>query len=375
MEDKSKKKIAIITRHAVSNYGSVLQSYALQYAFSKIGADSEIIDYIRFDEDYKNIANTLVKKSKKWNKNPLTRLVYKSIQAPEYVKMGKDFCKYRNNLLNITPVCYRTSDDLRSKLPDADIFCTGSDQVWGAIGNDSIDTSYFLDFVPSEKKKIAYAASFGKTGIADKDKSTISTLLNKYDYISVRENSALDLLSQVGIENASQVLDPTLLLNSSEWDNLISNEVNGGYVLLYQLHSNKQMDMYAKAFAEKSGKKLIRLTPLLHRIFKGGKAVYLPDISQFLSYIKNADYIITDSFHGTAFSINYHKQFIDILPTTTKTRNQSILELTGLTDRILDNYNSFDYFIENKIDYNIVDEILETERKNSYDILKQMINN
>lgn len=365
------KKIAIITRHAVSNYGSVLQAYALQTAIGKLGYESEIIDYIRTDEDYKNISDTLIKKSS-WNKNALSRLLYKSVQTPEYVIMGKKFEIYRKGLIKLTEKRYSSSEELKNNPPAADIYCTGSDQVWGAIGNDEIDSAYFLDFAPSDKKKIAYAASFGKTSINTDNEKILKKWLDAYDCLTVREKSATDLIENLGIYNIRQVLDPTLLLDSSEWSTLIENNINKSYVLLYQLHSNPQMDNYAKLFAKKSGLKLIRLTPLFHRVFKSGKAVYLPTINEFLSYIKNAEFMITDSFHGTAFAINFNTQFIDILPDETKTRNQSILELTGLSHRILNSYNDFS-FVENKIDFSLANEKIAQERINSLEILKKML--
>ncbi|MCH5320257.1 MAG: polysaccharide pyruvyl transferase family protein [Eubacterium sp.] len=365
------KKIAIITRHAISNYGSVLQTYALQKAIDKIGFESEIIDYIRTDEDYRNISDTLIKKSS-WNKNAVTRLIYKSIQSPEYIKMGKEFEKYRKALLKLTAKRYSSLEELKHNPPDADIYCTGSDQVWGTIGNDEIDPAYFLDFAPANKKKIAYAASFGKTKINTDNKEFLKNLIGTYDWLTVRENSAVELISSLGTYNVSQVLDPTLLLDSGEWNTLIENDIKNDYVLLYQLHSNPQMDNFAKQFAKKSGLKLIRLTPLFHRVFKSGKAVYLPTVGEFLSYIKNAKYMITDSFHGTAFAINFNTQFIDVLPGETKTRNQSILELTGLTNRILNSFNDFS-FIENKIDFRYANEKIAQERINSLEILKKML--
>lgn len=370
MADKS-KKVAIITRHAVSNYGSVLQAYALQSAIKSLGFDCEIIDYIREDEDYKNIADTLVKRSA-WNKNVLTRLIYKAIQAPEYIRMGRAFEKYRKELLCESDRRYASLKELKQDPPAADMYCTGSDQVWGAIGNDETDGAYFLDFAPKGKKKIAYAASFGKTDINDKNTSKIKKYLDAYDFLTVREKSAAQLIQNIGINDVRQVLDPTLLLDKYQWSKLIKEEIRDRYVLLYQLHSNPQMDSYAKNFAQKAGLKLIRLTPLFHRIFKSGKAVYLPDISGFLSYIKNAEYMITDSFHGTAFAINFNTQFIDILPGETKTRNQSILELTGLTNRVLNSYEDYS-FINSKIDFTKANEIIAEKRVESINILKNML--
>ncbi|MCM1113992.1 MAG: polysaccharide pyruvyl transferase family protein [Clostridium sp.] len=365
------KKVAVITRHAVSNYGSVLQAYALQEAVKELGFECEIIDYIRDDEHYKNITDTLIKKTN-WNSNPLKRIIYKMIQTPEYIKMGKAFEKYRKALLNESKTRYTSLDALKQNPPAADIYCTGSDQVWGRIGSSEMDEAYFLSFAPSDKKKVAYAASFGKTDLSSVDPLRLKKWLNAYSTITVREKSAVDIIKSLDINKVNQVLDPTLLLNSDCWSKLINKDIDGKYVLLYQLHHNPQMDNYAKEFAKKCNLKLIRVTPLFHTIFKGGKAVYLPDIQTFLSYIKNAEYMITDSFHGTAFAINFNTQFVDVLPGETKTRNQSILELTGLTNRVLNDYNDFS-FIEKKIDFSYANKKIAYERINALNILQQML--
>lgn len=365
-------KIAVITRHAITNYGSLLQAYALQSVFEKANAKCEIINYIRYDERGTNIANTLLKKSPKWNINQLTRFVYKTIQAPEYVFSQHRFEKERNKYLNQSNTLFGNSTELKQNCPKADIYCTGSDQVWGEIGTEPFDENYFLSFAPEGAKRVAYAASFGKTEFNPQISEAIKNFLNKYDLISVREKSAVEILQKENI-NAVQVLDPTLLLTGDEWSKLIKSNKTGNYVLLYQLHSNDEMDRYAKKFAKKAGMKLIRLTPLLHRTVKGGTPVYLPTVATFLSYVKNANYMITDSFHGTAFAINFNTEFIEILPSKTRTRNQNILELTDLKNRILKNYNDF-HFINEKTNFETANKLLQAERKKSFDFINKIIN-
>ncbi|MBU3180681.1 polysaccharide pyruvyl transferase family protein [Clostridium psychrophilum] len=365
-------KVSIITRHAITNYGSLLQAFALQTVIENLGYDVEIIDYIRHDEDYKNITDVLVKKSLKWNSNSITRFLYKSIQSPEYKLMGKAFKRYRKQYLKLTNN-YCSIKELEKNPPIADIYCTGSDQVWGTIGEDIYDKVYFLDFVQNDKKCISYAASFGKSKIDENFKNMLKGSLKKYDELLVREDSALQILQSLNFKNSSQVLDPTLLLNNEQWDKYIgSKKINKDYVLIYQLHRNNKMDKYSKMFSKKTGLQLIRMTPSLHHIVRGGKVVFLPNIIDFLSYIKNAKYVITDSFHGTAFAINYNVQFIDIHPGETATRNQSILELTGLKNRMLANYNDFSY-IDKMIDYKKVNEILTVERVKSINLLKESL--
>ncbi|MEI3214307.1 MAG: polysaccharide pyruvyl transferase family protein [Lachnospiraceae bacterium] len=122
-------KVAIITRHAICNYGSFLQTYALQKEIDKLGHEAVIIDYIREDEEYHKRINVALKKSGKWNKNVPTRLVYKLSRYPETVFMEKKFASFRNNLLHMTKL-YTSLEELKQDKPQADVFCTGSDQVW-----------------------------------------------------------------------------------------------------------------------------------------------------------------------------------------------------------------------------------------------------
>lgn len=143
--------------------------------------------------------------------------------------------------------------------------------------------------------------------------------------------------------------------------------------MIYQIHNDHKLNQYAKKFASKTKLKLIRVSPILHQIKRGGKFVYLPDISEFLSLIKNAKYLITDSFHGTAFAINFNTQFIEILPNTgTSSRNQSILKLTELEDRVLTDLEDFSY-IDSQIDFSKVNKIIQKNREESIEYLKKFI--
>ena len=133
------------------------------------------------------------------------------------------------------------------------------------------------------------------------------------------------------------------------------------------------LNEYAKNFAAHVGLPLYRVSPTFHQFRRGGKFIYLPDLGEFLSTIKNCSYFITDSFHGTAFALNFNKQFIEILPNNkTSGRNQSILKLTSLENRIVRNFN--DFTISDKfIDYQAVDKIVNSQRKKSFEILRSII--
>ena len=360
----------VITRHAPSNYGSLLQSIATQTVLERLGHKCEIIDYLRDDEHGLKAVTTALNSKQGWNGNPLKKLAYITLRYPEEKKAEMKFSRIRKKYLKLTERC-RTHEDL--KRLDADVFMTGSDQVWGPTLNGRYDEAYFLSFV-KDKPKIAYAASFGRTDFTPQILSEYKKLLSRYSDIAVRESSAVDLLKQMSIPCAGQVLDPTLLLTGEEWSKWIKKDVQGKFVLVYQLHNNPELSDYALKFARHTGLPLYRISPTFHQIRRGGKFIYLPDLSEFLSYIKNCTYFITDSFHGTAFALNFNKQFIEILPNNkTGSRNLSILKLTGLEDRIVRDFQNFS-IAESSIDYQNVNRILGDERKKSLECLKRMLN-
>lgn len=361
--------IKVITRHAPSNYGSLLQSIATQTVLERLGHTCEIIDYIRDDELGLRGTMTALRGKREWNNNPLKKIVYLLLRYPEEKLAEMKFASMRKRFLKLTQRC-SSHEDL--KLLDTDVFMTGSDQVWGPTMNGHYDDAYFLSFV-EDRKKTAYAASFGRTDFTSSILIEYKKLLSSYSAIAVRENTAVDLLHSIGIRCAGQVLDPTLLLTGEEWKKYIRKEVTGKYVLVYQIHNDPALSDYAIRFAQQVRLPLYRISPTFHQFRRGGKFIYLPDLSDFLSYIKNCTYFITDSFHGTAFALNFNRQFIEILPNNkTGSRNQSILQLTGLQDRIVTDFGDF-RITERLIDYNQVNGILAKERYKSIDILKTVL--
>lgn len=366
-------KISLITRHAITNYGSLLQTYATQTVLKKMGCDVEVIDYIPQDEHHFNITKSLLQKNEQWNSNIFKRIAYLLIQAPGYFLAGIKFENLRRTLLNLSDR-YTTLDELTKDKPQADIYCTGSDQVWGPIGSKIFDPAYFLSFADNNEKKVAFGSSFGRVEFSSSTLDTYKKMLAKYNAVSVREKSAVDIIANMNLTIPYHVLDPTLFLTSNEWNKLLKKNINKRYVLIYQLHSNSEMDIYAKKFAKQVKLPLIRITPMLHHLKRGGWPIFLPGPEDFLSYIKNADYMITDSFHGTAFAVNFGTQFVNILPEGTQTRNQSLLELTNLTERVVRSYQDFS-FIEKKINFDPVHRVIAKERERSLDILKSMIFN
>lgn len=370
--------VKVITRHTPSNYGSLLQSIATIMVIKRLGYQCKIIDYQRSDE--RGLAGVLSQlKFKKEYGNPVKKLVYMAVRYPIERYAQLKFDKMRTKYLDMTPRC-SSHEDL-TKL-SADVFLTGSDQVWGPMMNGNYDSAYFLQFVSNTSKssrKLAYAASFGKTQFDEKTIGDYKRMLNCYDKIVVRESSAVSLLADWGLTNCfGQVLDPTLLLDKKEWKQLLVNERDSQkyakkkYILVYQIHNDSKLSDYAKCLAKHTGLELLRVNPYFHQMSRGGIFICCPDLGEFLALIDNASCIVTDSFHGTCFAINFGKLFIEILPNnSTGTRNQSILELTGLSDRILNDFNDYSLFDET-IDYSIVHEVLNKERKRSLKLMSEL---
>lgn len=364
-------KVAFITRHTPSNYGSVLQAYATQRAIEGLGHEAVCINYIRTDELPENQTKTLLSVSR-WNKNVATRLLYSVTQKPVFDAARKRFDRYRKNMLTLTDECWNTPEELAQNLPKADVYMTGSDQVWNTVGTGVIDPAYFLSFVPDGKKKIAYAGCFGTKTVRDEDRDNIAKWLKHYDHITIREKSGVELAQSLGV-HAEQVLDPTFLMSPKDWLGILpKKEKTESYVLVYQLHPNKEFQTYAKEFAKRKKMRLIRVHPYFHHIFKPGKFVFCPPVEEFLWYIKNADYFLTDSFHGTSFAIGLNTQFVDVLPNVYSERNRSILATAGLDDRILMSYDDFK-IADKPIDFTAVNRKINAERTRSAEILRKII--
>ena len=366
-------KVAVITRHAITNYGSLLQAFATQQVIENLGHECVIIDYIREDESYKQHEVTLLANKPEWNRNPIKRATYLALRQPGSIASGKKFEAEQSRYLHLTKR-YTAPGTLLEDKPVADVYMTGSDQVWGPVENGTYDSSYCLSFTDETDKRIAYAASFGRTEITKDIENFFKKWLSQYRYIGVREDSAVSILSSMGIDS-TQVLDPTLLLDSVFWSKVARPIKEKKYVLVYQLHNDKRVGEYAAKVAKASGLQLIRVSTSFHQISREGKFVWCPDIGEFLSYIKNAECMITDSFHGTAFAINFNTPFVEVLPNNkTGTRNMSILKLTGLSDRILTDDKDIT-LAKKKINYSGANQIIKQKRAESLSVLKNMIEN
>lgn len=364
-------KVSVITRHAITNYGSLLQALATQKAVESLGHTCEIVDFVRSDESPLHLEATLLRGKPSWNGSFLKRVAYHALRQPENLTGALRFARERRKLLNLSRR-YQSAGELSSDPPSADVYMTGSDQTWGPTSSGEYDPSYLLSFVPDYAPKVSYAASFGKKVPAGELEATFQTFLARYNAITVREDSAVQLLSAWGLR-AKQVLDPTLLLSGDDWRRFAGEEsARSPYVLVYQIHSDPRVGRYAEAAAKDLGLPLVRVSAHFHQVTREGKLEYLPDVREFIRLIDGARLLVTDSFHGTAFAINLNTSFVEVLPYNgTASRNVSILRLSHLEDRVLKG-NDFS-LAERPVDFKSVNNVFSREREQSLAVLRFLI--
>ena len=359
------KKIGILTFHNAINYGANIQAFALQHTLKKMNKNVEIIDYrsVVLQERYK-LFN--VKQAKFSNIKSILRFYvinfYKWMQYRSFRKFwSQNYCLSKTiHESDFHSYCNSRYEKI----------IVGSDQVWNYTLT-NFDKKYFLHNINAEK--YSYAASFGIRNIVDDAvEAEYSFLLKDFKNISVRENTGVDLLSQMSLV-AEQNIDPSLLLPKYEWESIISHikpVINQKFVFVYTIGGNKELYDAAIEYANERG--LIIVQP--ENLPRGYKNIHLlRGLSplQWIWCVNNAECIFTNSFHGVALSICLNKDFFVQSSQTnyqeTKSRIESLLELTNITQR----YISEKRHIE--IDWPSVNETLNNERKKSLNYLAEVI--
>lgn len=359
-------KTAIITLHSVCNYGTQLQAYATQEKLKQYFENVEFIDYRRPD----TYGIKLIKTFTKGNifKVPLI--------LPTIIYWKKIFGKFQKKYLKLTRKKYLKLEDFNKFEDIADIYFSGSDQVWNTGWNNGIIPPFYLSFVPKDKPKYAYASSFGKSKLDKKEIEETKKYLERYTKISVREESGVDILkNQLNIDNAIRIVDPTLVMPASFWKNISpKSKIKEDYILIYNLNKSKEFDQYASELAKRTGLKLYRFCTRLDQILKNGKSIVMPEILDFITLVDNAKIVLTDSFHATAFSMNLNTEPICIYPNNYSGRLSEFLDLIDETKRHAINYNDFDV-INRHVDFKKVNKILDEERNKVDKYLTDIVSN
>ncbi|WP_338432718.1 polysaccharide pyruvyl transferase family protein [Clostridium tyrobutyricum] len=374
------KQIGIITFHASHNYGSVLQAYALENIIIElINCNCEIINFAipQQSEMYSlfNKNNTL----KNICKNILTILYKYKVRKSRI----DSFNKFINYVLRLSDKKYISISQLEQDKLKYDTIICGSDQIWN-IDIKDFDYSYFLPFIKNVKK-IAYAPSFGGDNpIRDvKTKSVITNYLKDFYALSVRENKGKKILKQLTSKEINVVLDPTLLLTSKDWDTICSDRIiNKDYIFFYSIDYNKDVVTMVKKISIKLNLPVIILftmTSTFKTIFSGFEVAKQESPSDFISLIKYARLVLSNSFHGNVFSIIYRKPFYILRGTyngkiNTDNRLTTLLKKFNINNREI-NINIIDSFnISLNMDYSDSEQYIEKERKKSIEYLLNSIN-
>lgn len=365
-------RIDIITLHRAENYGSVLQTLALQVKLEELGHDVHVLDYYPERFTNKGLLRRLRNKSDKL-KNPIFLLAAKTLIYPSYLRKNHVFGNFIDKYIRLKGPAFQTNEDAAQKLSfDADAYCTGSDQVWNSHWNEGIEKALFLDFVPKGKLVFSYASSIGLSVLPQEEIEETKRLLERYECISVREDSGVKIVKELGRDDVVQCLDPTLLLSKEEWNRYVDKHGKQvDYILTYNLHHDKRIDRYAEELSRKYHLPIWNISYNWHDVVRKGHLCWCPSVERFLWLIKNARYVIADSFHATVFSIIFERPFVTITPDVASSRISSILHALNLDERNLTKFSDTS-MIENPIDYKEVKGLLASEQMKSKDYLKKV---
>ncbi|MCW0482693.1 polysaccharide pyruvyl transferase family protein [Gaoshiqia sediminis] len=346
-------KIGILTFHYSNhNFGAVLQAYSLYKSIESLGHQAYIIN---FEPEADTIKD---------------RLIAYLIKI-----LGYQFEKFRKEHFPNMLMKTITEEELKGLNNVLDAFVVGSDQVWRYKGNKKLLCTYFFDFVDDEKRKISYAASFGidKWEANEEISTEISRLIKRFQAVSVREESGVTICRENFGVNAVKVLDPTLLVDRSCFDELIKNTAQNesrNYLAYMLLDETKQNETYFRKFALEKKLKFISIKG--KRISRSKNLFYYNHISKWLYYLKHANLVVTDSFHCVVFSIIFRKRFICLANNKRgTTRLLNLLKILNLEKYYFLGLKDFEENYEDEpIDYDSVASILESEKRKSIEFLK-----
>ena len=343
-------KVGLCTRYDNRNYGSMLQAFATQIAIEKLGHSCELI---RYTKQY-NVFDLIKQAPRVLNGGSIAEIqaklinTYRSRTYPEINRLRKQrdrcFDNFRDKVFTSLSREYVGYDNLREGSNGYNAVVVGSDQLWLPVG---LGTNFYnLQFVADGIRRVSYATSFGVSNIPWYQRSRTADYLRKINYLSVREDSGAKICQEIAGVKAKVVVDPTLLLTKDDWYNYIPDEcpVTERYIFCYFLGNNDDCRREAKKLSKISGLPIVTLRHLDEIVHTdeafGDIAPYDIDPWGFVNYIRHAEFVLPDSFHGTVFSIIHHKDFITFYRfklqngQSTNSRIDSLLSNLGLQDRL-----------------------------------------
>lgn len=327
-------KIRTITCHHSFNHGAMLQAYALQSYLQSLGHDVQVIDYRPYYMPQLHV-------NFNWVPNKcdylFLRQLYQIIKLP-YLKLEQRrrnaLEQFFNKYISITDTEYQSISDLKENPPIADLYIAGSDQIWNTSFQNGKDAAFYLDF-GEPGRRISYAASFATESLESDTEEFVKNQLGNLDAISVRERSGLKILQKLGYEGRI-VVDPVFLLSKEWWDQFDNTGFkNERYVLTYDFEKNgTNIASIAKRLAGLADCKVYSVSPFKRSYADKCFVDVSPDV--FVSLIKHAQCVVSNSFHGTAFSMIYEVPFFVVnRKDGLNTRMKDLLDNYGLSERLI----------------------------------------
>ncbi len=328
-------KILIITIHSIPNFGSVFQSYALCKYLQDLSYDVQLIDY---DPPY-------------FNKLTLRTFIAKALNINHYIRRKNKFNSFVKKYIPLTENHFSNYQMLCDYKFDADVYIAGGDQLWNVYHDSGNDDAYKLCF--TNGNKMSYATSMGQTDFSNDELMSLCSKIRDFKYISVRESSSIQLLKKGKIE-AVHCVDPVFLLSRNDYLPFIKEIKQPKYLLVYLVTPSDLLEKSIEFLSKKYNLKVILCSGFSKKCTCD---LFLKDLGpdEILSYIANAEIVLSSSFHATSFSIIFKKQFFTILPDAhTNERIVDLLTIQGLLHRIISNDNDINLHLSDKIDYSLV---------------------
>lgn len=325
------KSVGIITMHKVPNFGSALQAYALQRKVDELGYDAELIDY-HYPNEYHCAKQGLTYFPQRstfrlFMLNVIARLMLalrlskfkkKAEERVNRYELLKNYRRFYKKYFKLSRF-YDSIESICNNPPDYDIYMTGSDQVWNPrfVADDSV---FFLDFAGVGKPRLSYAASMSNRRIDKEFENSYKACLQKYAAISVREKSTAEIVSRMTGRDVNVVCDPSLLLNKDEWlgicpkESLLKENFLLLYIQSYSYDPYPNIVTFTKKLAERLGLNVVILLGLRKGFSIDGAVTFeTAGPFEFLQLFRDAQFVVTTSFHGTAFALNFKKDFYSVV--------------------------------------------------------------
>lgn len=363
-------KIGILTYQRAENYGALLQAYALKTTLEQAGYNVEMVDY--WPEYHENVFKLFSKTNFK-KRSFLGKVKYLILFAFSFnwlIKRKKNLNRFMKEKLDLGkhPKYTKKNDVCK----EYDIVIYGSDQIWRkqSIREDNwFDDWYFGSDNIQAKVKLAYAASMGVMDVKENEKAYLKNTLKNFDTISVREKDLNSLLEDLGFKSRL-VIDPVFLLKQDSWCKLIKEyklkKSTSKYILFYNLLNSAESERFTNQLESYTGFEVIEVTKKMSFNDVGKRYVKSASIQEFLNLINNAEFIVSNSFHGVALSIILEKQFYAVGFGERSSRVITLLESLELTNRFLFNINAIVFDEDEEIDFTIVKFKLDSLYKRSF---------